>query len=58
MNARVFCWFLDEYPGENIKAVMYSSPVMRCFSKTEEKLSDNLLFEEGEKKVLAWVKKE
>lgn len=58
MNARVFCWFLEEYLGENIKVVMHSSPVMSCFSKTEEKLSDNLPFEEGEKKVLAWAKKE
>lgn len=52
MNARVFCWFLEEYLGENIKAVMHSSPVMSCFSKTEEKLSDNLPFEDtcmGEK---------
>lgn len=43
-----------EYKG----CVMHSSPVMSCFSKTEEKLSDNLPFEEGEKKVLSWVKKE
>lgn len=53
MNARVFCWFLEEHLGENIKVVMHSSPVMSYFSKTKEKLSDNLPFEEGEKKVLA-----
>lgn len=43
---------------ENKKTVVHSSPVMSWFSKTEEKQSDNLPFEEGEKKVLAWVKKE
>lgn len=58
MNARVFFWFLEEYPGDNLMAVMHSSPVMNCFSKTKGKLSDNLPFEEGENKVLPWVKKE
>lgn len=36
---------------------MHSSPVMSCFSKTEEKLSDNLPFEEGEKKNTLLCKK-
>lgn len=58
MHARVFFWLLEEYQSENIKAVMHSLPVMSCFSKIEEKLSDNLPFEKGEKRVLAWVKKE